>query len=72
MQSPLRSELATGIDYLIVRENTEGEYSDQGSYLAVGTNAELVIQHGVFTRKGVDRIFRYDFDLARRDARRLD
>ena len=72
VRSPLRADLAEAIDYLIVRENTEGEYSDQGAWLAKGKEAETVIQHGIFTRKGVDRIFRYGFDLARRERRRLD
>lgn len=52
------------IDFLIVRENTEGEYSDQGLVLAEGTDEETVIQHSVFTRKGVDRLLKYGFDLA--------
>ena len=52
------------IDFLIVRENTEGEYSDQGMVLAEGTEAETIIQHSVFTRKGVDRLLKYGFDLA--------
>ena len=64
--SPLREDLAKAIDYVIVRENTEGEYSDQGAILARGTDHETVIQHSVFTRKGIERIFRFGFDLARK------
>jgi len=52
------------IDFMIVRENTEGEYSDQGIVLAEGAEAETVIQHSIFTRRGVDRILRFGFELA--------
>jgi len=62
MNTPLAAPGA--IDFMIVRENTEGEYSDQGMVLAPGTDAETVIQHSIFTRRGVDRILRYGFDLA--------
>lgn len=66
VQSPLRDDLAKNIDYVIIRENSEGEYSDQGAILAKGSPEETVIQHSIFTRKGVDRIFRYGFETARR------
>jgi len=60
------------IDFLIVRENTEGEYSDQGMILAEGTDEETVIQHSVFTRKGVDRLLKYGFELAQTREKKLD
>ncbi len=70
--SPLRDRHAGDIDIMLVRENTEGEYSDQGRILGEGTAEETVIQEGVFTRKGTDRILRYAFELARsRDRNRL-
>lgn len=64
--SPLRDKTAGDIDFWIVRENSEGEYSQDGGRFEVGTPDEYVIQEARFTRKGVDRILRYAFDLARR------
>ena len=69
MTSPLASP--GPIDFLIVRENTEGEYSDQGIILAEGLESETIIQHSIFTRKGVDRILKYAFDLAEKRKRKL-
>ena len=57
---------AGDIDFWIVRENTEGEYSSVGGRMFEGTEAEIVIQESIFTRRGVDRILRYAFELARR------
>jgi tartrate dehydrogenase/decarboxylase / D-malate dehydrogenase len=71
MDSPLANARSGEIDFLIVRENTEGEYSDQGEILHRGTEQETVIQHSVFTRKGVDRIFRYGFETAMKRKRKL-
>src|SRR5712671_6622180 len=68
--SPLRDRNVGDIDIMLVRENTEGEYSDQGRVLFEGTDEEVVIQESVFTRRGVDRILRYAFELARRRKRR--
>jgi tartrate dehydrogenase/decarboxylase/D-malate dehydrogenase len=57
---------------MLVRENTEGEYSDRGNILHEGTENETVIQESVFTRHGVDRILRFGFELARkRDRKQL-
>jgi tartrate dehydrogenase/decarboxylase / D-malate dehydrogenase len=53
------------IDFYVVRENTEGEYSSVGGRMFVGTEREFVSQQAVFTRKGVDRVMRYAFELAR-------
>jgi tartrate dehydrogenase/decarboxylase / D-malate dehydrogenase len=57
------------IDFWVVRENTEGEYSQLGGRFGVGTDAEMVLQTSVFTRRGTDRIIRYAFDLAQRLGR---
>ena len=65
MVSPLRDRGPADIDFLVVRENNEGEYSEAGGRLYSGTDQELVLQETVFTRKGVDRILRYAFELAR-------
>ena len=65
IQSPLRDRGPLDIDFVVVRENNEGEYSQIGGRLFSGTDAEMVLQESVFTRRGVDRILRYAFDLAR-------
>jgi tartrate dehydrogenase/decarboxylase/D-malate dehydrogenase len=59
------------IDLVVVRENSEGEYVDNGGVLAVGTPAEVAVQTAVHTRRGVERILRFAFDLARTRRRRL-
>lgn len=71
MESPLANAKPGEIDFLIVRENTEGEYSDQGQILDRGTAQETVIQQSIFTRKGIDRIFRYGFDTAMKRQHKL-
>ena len=63
--TPLRDRGPQDIDFVVVRENSEGEYSELGGRIDVGTEAERVEQMSVFTRKGVDRILRYAFELAR-------
>ncbi len=55
---------ASDIDFLVVRENTEGEYSRLGGRMFDGTEREIVVQETVMSRTGVDRILRYAFDLA--------
>jgi tartrate dehydrogenase/decarboxylase/D-malate dehydrogenase len=60
---PLRSEQP--IDLIVVRENSEGEYVDNGGRVAVGTPAEVAVQSSVHTRRGVERILRFSFELAR-------
>ena len=62
--SPLAGREPGEIEFLIVRENVEGEYSEIGGRLYSGTDDEMVVQQSVFTRKGVDRILKYAFDLA--------
>lgn len=63
---PLVGRAPGDIDFLVVRENTEGEYSNVGGRLFAGTEREMAIQESVFTRHGTDRILRYAFELARR------
>lgn len=67
---PLAGRRPGDIDYLIVRENTEGEYTSLGGVMFAGTERELVIQESVYTRVGADRVLRYAFELARARARR--
>ncbi|MGL4309280.1 MAG: tartrate dehydrogenase [Paracoccaceae bacterium] len=70
--SPLANKAPGSIDFLIVRENTEGEYSSIGGRMFAGTERETVIQETVMTRIGVDRVLKYAFDLAMtRDRRKL-
>jgi tartrate dehydrogenase/decarboxylase / D-malate dehydrogenase len=66
LQSPLAGRTQKDIDFVVVRENTEGEYSSIGGRIFEGTEAEMAVQETVFTRRGVDRILRYAFELARR------
>ncbi len=72
ISSPLAGRTSADIDFLVIRENTEGEYSDIGGRLFAGTDRELVVQESVFTRKGVDRVIRYACECAmQRPARHL-
>ncbi|MEK7246128.1 MAG: tartrate dehydrogenase [Pseudomonadota bacterium] len=66
IRSPLAGRAAKDIDFVIVRENNEGEYSSIGGRAYGGTDDEFVVQESIFTRKGVDRIQRYAFALARK------
>jgi tartrate dehydrogenase/decarboxylase / D-malate dehydrogenase len=65
LRTPLRDRDVGDIDFWVVRENNEGEYSQIGGRLYEGTDAEMVVQETVFTRAGVDRVMRYAFELAR-------
>lgn len=65
IRSPLAGRTARDIDFVIVRENTEGEYSQIGGRLYTGTEREIAVQESVFTRVGVDRVLRFAFELAR-------
>jgi len=68
--SPLAGRTAKDIDFVIVRENTEGEYSQVGGRLYPATEREVVVQESIFTRVGVDRIIDFAFDLARSRAKK--
>lgn len=59
------------LDWVIVRENTEGEYAGQGGRTHVGTPWEVATETGVFTRKGVERCMRFAFELAQSRPRKL-
>jgi tartrate dehydrogenase/decarboxylase/D-malate dehydrogenase len=63
--TPLANRKPGDIDFVVVRENTEGEYSSVGGRMFEGTEREIVFQESVFSRKGVDRILRFAFELAR-------
>ncbi|MEO7116705.1 MAG: tartrate dehydrogenase [Caldimonas sp.] len=65
VRSPLAGLAPGDIDMMIVRENTEGEYSSVGGRMFEGSEREIVIQETVMSRVGVDRVLRYAFELAR-------
>ena len=71
IESPLAGRGPEDIDFVIVRENCEGEYSESGGRMYAGTEQEIVLQESIFTRHGTDRILRYAFDLAKKRAGRL-
>lgn len=64
--SPLRDKRPGDIDFWVVRENCEGEYSQIGGRLHEGTPYETVVQEALFTRRGTDRVMKYAFELAKR------
>jgi tartrate dehydrogenase/decarboxylase / D-malate dehydrogenase len=67
---PLADKAPGSIDFMIVRENNEGEYSEIGGRLYAGTDDEMAVQENIFTRRGVDRILKYAFELAKSRPRR--
>lgn len=68
---PLKDAATEDIDMLFIRENSEGEYAGSGSWLYKGKPNEVVIQDGVFSRHGCERIIRYAFEVARAQKRSL-
>jgi len=71
IEAPLKDWKPGQIDFCIVRENNEGEYSNIGGRLYEGTDEEMAVQQTVFTRKGVNRVLRYAFELARKRRKHL-
>jgi tartrate dehydrogenase/decarboxylase/D-malate dehydrogenase len=63
--SPLANRKAGDIDFWVVRENNEGEYSNAGGIMHAGTDFEFATQLSVFTKRGCDRIMRFAFELAK-------
>jgi tartrate dehydrogenase/decarboxylase/D-malate dehydrogenase len=68
--SPLVGRQSGEIDFYVVRENTEGEYSSVGGRMYEGTDREIVFQQSVFSRKGTDRVLKYAFELAAKRPRK--
>ncbi len=66
VKCPLADRQPGDIDFFVVRENTEGEYSSVGGRLFEGTDRELAMQQATFTRHGTDRIMRFAFELAKK------
>jgi tartrate dehydrogenase/decarboxylase/D-malate dehydrogenase len=71
IEGPLRGRSPADIDFVCIRENTEGEYAGVGGRLGAGSPHEVVTQTAVFTRRGTERVVRYAFDVAMRRRRRL-
>lgn len=72
VKSPLADKKPGDIDFYVVRENSEGEYSAIGGKAFEGTEREFVLQEAVFSRHGVDRILKYAFEMAKtRQAKKL-
>src|SRR6266436_236520 len=71
IESPLKNWEPGQIDFTIVRENNEGEYSNIGGRLYEGTADEMAVQQTVFTRRGVNRVLRFAFELARKRKKHL-
>jgi tartrate dehydrogenase/decarboxylase/D-malate dehydrogenase len=66
VESPLALRKGEQIDFVVVRENTEGEYAQVGGFVYQDQPEEVAIQTAVFTRRGIERIVRFAFELARR------
>src|SRR5512143_2862115 len=71
VRSPLAGKAPGDVDFVVVRENTEGEYAGAGGRSHQGLPIEVAVQTAVFTRVGTERVVRYAFDLARRRRRKL-
>ncbi len=70
VRSPLADVTPSDIDFVVIRENNEGEYSNIGGRIYSGTEREIVIQESVFTRYGVEKIIRFAFEYAVKTGRR--
>jgi tartrate dehydrogenase/decarboxylase / D-malate dehydrogenase len=66
IESPLRNRKTGDIDFYVVRENNEGEYSSIGGLIYEGTEREVCVQQSTFTRLGTDSILKFAFELARK------
>jgi len=71
VSTPLANRKPEEIDFVVIRENTEGEYSSIGGRIFSGTEHEFATQESIFTRRGVDRVMRYAFELAGKRRKHL-
>ncbi len=69
VETPLKDKTVDDIDYVVVRENTEGLYAGAGGFLKKGSPDEVAVQESINTRKGVERCLRYAFDFCRKRDR---
>ena len=70
VETPLKDKGPEDIDFVVIRENTEGFYSGAGGFFKKGTPDEIAVQESINTRKGVERCIRFAFDLARKRNKR--
>ncbi|WP_264737502.1 tartrate dehydrogenase [Cytobacillus firmus] len=70
LDSPLAGKTSEQLDFIVIRENNEGEYSSIGGRMYEGTDLDMAMQTSVFTRKGVERVLRYAFDLADKQGKK--
>ena len=70
METPLRNKGPEDIDFVVIRENTEGLYAGAGGCLKKGTADEVAVQESINTRKGVERCIRYAFELCQKRNRK--
>ena len=70
VETPLAGKGPEDIDFVVVRENTEGLYTGSGGYMKKGTPDEVAVQESINTRKGVERCLRFAFEIARKRNRR--
>lgn len=68
---PLKDVKREDVDMLFIRENSEGEYAGAGDWLFKGKENEVVLQTGVFSRKGVERVIRYAYEVAKKEGKTL-
>jgi tartrate dehydrogenase/decarboxylase/D-malate dehydrogenase len=71
IQSPLAGRGQEDLDFIVIRENNEGEYSSIGGRMYEGTHQDMAIQTSIFTREGVEKVLRFAFDLAQKRGKRL-
>ena len=69
--TPLKDATVDNVDMTFIRENSEGEYAGSGAWLYKNSPNEVVIQNGVFSRKGCERVIRYAYELARKEGKTL-
>lgn len=67
LESPLSLKDSENIDFVVIRENTEGEYSDVGGTMFLNESRELAVQNSIMTRQGINQITNYAFDYARKN-----
>ncbi|NLE01372.1 MAG: 3-isopropylmalate dehydrogenase [Fibrobacter sp.] len=70
VRTPLADRISQDIDFVVIRENSEGEYIDAGGSFKIDTEDGIAIQTAIHTRKGVERIIRFGFDVARKRPRK--
>jgi len=70
INSPLAGRTASDLDFLVIRENNEGEYSSIGGRMYEGTEMDMAVQSAVFTKHGVERVLRYAFNEAEKGRRK--